>query len=169
MEPILQLLVVLFVIIGGISLFFLLAIQPIWGIVDVAISKEHSGGTKAAVILLTLLLLGPVMTFFYACFSSPSRVFRRFTVTAFVTTLISGVVVIGLAVAAPAVRKKFNLPVAATPQKADTFPGGLTSASSHYRESFTPNRRSTSLTASVPLISAGSFAPALRINSTVVA
>ena len=114
MEAFLVLLVVLFLIAGGISLFFLLAIQPIWGIVDVAISKEHSGGTKAAVILLTLLLLGPIMTFFYACFASPSRVFRRMTVTAFVIALISGAVVIGLAIAAPAVRKKFNLPVTAS-------------------------------------------------------
>ena len=122
MEAILQLLVVVFLIAGGISLFFLLAIQPIWGIVDVAISKEHSGGTKAAVILLTLLLLGPIMTFFYACFSSPSRIFRRLTVTAFVIFVLSAVAVIGLAIAAPAVRKKFNLPVAAVQQKADPLP-----------------------------------------------
>ncbi|HEX5218794.1 MAG TPA: hypothetical protein VFZ59_04450 [Verrucomicrobiae bacterium] len=131
MESILQLLVVLFLIVGGVSLFFLLAIQPIWGIVDVAISKEHSGGTKAAVILLTLLLLGPVMTFFYACFSSPSRVFRRLTVIAFLTTLMSGVVVVGLAVAAPAVRKKFGLPVAAVHQKVGDSPGASPSASWH--------------------------------------
>lgn len=110
--------VVLFLIAGGISLFFLVAVQPIWGIVDVAISKEHSGGTKAVVILLTLLLLGPIMTFFYACFSSPSRIFRRLTVTTFVIVVISAVVVIGLAIAAPAVRKKFNLPVAAAHQRA---------------------------------------------------
>ena len=113
METILQLLMVLFLIAGGVSLFFLLAIQPIWGIVDVAISKEHWGGTKAAVILLTLLLLGPIMTFFYACFSSPSRIFRRLTVMAFVMAVISAVVVIGLAIAAPAVREKLKLPVAA--------------------------------------------------------
>ena len=122
MEAILQLLVLLFLIAGGISLFFLIAIQPIWGIVDVAISKEHSGGTKAAVILLTLLLLGPIMTFFYACFSSPSRIFRRLTVAAFVMVLISAAVVIGLAIAAPAVREKFKLPIAAVPQKAVAFP-----------------------------------------------
>jgi hypothetical protein len=121
METILGLIALLFVIAGGISLFFLLAIQPIWGIVDVAISKEHSGGTKAAVILLTLLLLGPIMTFFYACFSSPSRIFRRLTVTAFVIVVISAVVVIGLAIAAPAVREKFKLPVAAVHQNTDAF------------------------------------------------
>lgn len=113
METILQLVMVLFLISGGVSLFFLLGVQPIWGIVDVAISKEHSGGTKAAVILLTLLLLGPIMTFFYACFSSPSRIFRRLTVMAFVMVVISAAVVIGLAIAAPAVREKLKLPVAA--------------------------------------------------------
>ena len=122
MEAILQLLVVLFLIAGGISLFFLLAIQPIWGIVDVAISKEHSGGTKAVVILLTLLLLGPIMTFFYACFSSPSRIFRRLTIGTFVIFLISAAVVIGLAIAAPAVRDKLKLPVAAVQQKDDALP-----------------------------------------------
>ena len=121
MEIILQLLVVLFLIAGGISLFFLLAIQPIWGIVDVAISKEHSGGTKAAVILLTLLLLGPIMTFFYACFSSPSRIFRRLTVATFVIVMISAAVVIGLAIAAPAVRDKLKLPVAAVQQPVDAL------------------------------------------------
>ena len=125
METILGLIALLFVIAGGISLFFLLAIQPIWGIVDVAISKEHSGGTKAAVILLTLLLLGPIMTFFYACFSSPSRIFRRLTVTAFVIVVISAVVVIGLAIAAPAVREKFKLPMAAVNQKPGAFPFAL--------------------------------------------
>ena len=122
MLAILQVLFLLFVIVGGISLFFLLAIQPIWGIVDVAISKEHSGGTKAAVILLTLLLLGPIMTFFYACFSSPSRIFRRLTVGAFVIFVISAVALIGMAVTAPAVREKFKLPVAALQQEAGAFP-----------------------------------------------
>jgi hypothetical protein len=109
-------LVLLFLIAGGISLFFLLAVQPIWGIVDVAVSKEHSGGTNAAVILLTLLLLGPVMTFFYACFSSPSRIFRRLTVMAFVMVVSSALAVIGLAIAAPAVREKLKLPVASIQQ-----------------------------------------------------
>jgi len=125
METILGLIVLLFLIAGGISLFFLACIQPIWGIVDVAISKEHSGGTKAAVILLTLLLLGPIMTFFYACFSSPSRIFRRLTLTAFVIAVISGVVVIGLAIAAPTVRKKFNLPGATSNLNSGTLPSAI--------------------------------------------
>ena len=122
METILALIVVVFLVAGGISLFFLLAVQPIWGIVDVAISKEHSGGTKAAVILLTLLLLGPIMTFFYACFSSPSRIFRRLTVAAFVMVVISAGVAIGLAIAAPAVRQKLKLPMAAVTQPTDASP-----------------------------------------------
>ena len=122
METILGLILVLFLIVGGICLFFLLAVQPIWGIVDVAISKKHSSGTKIAVILLTLLLLGPIMTFFYACFGTQSRVFRRVTVTAFVIVVISAVVVIGLAIAVPAVRKNLNLPVAVVYQATDAFP-----------------------------------------------
>lgn len=118
MESILVTLMVLFLIVGGISLFFLLAIQPIWGIVDVAISKEHSNGTKVAVILVTLLLLGPIMTFFYACFSTTSRWLRRATLVAFVIALISGLGLIGLVVTAPVVRKKLNLPVAASDYRA---------------------------------------------------
>jgi len=93
-------------LIGGCCLFFLLAIQPIWGVVDVAVSNEHSGGTKAAVILLTLLLLGPIMTFFYACFGTRSRVFRNTTLTCFTVLLLSVAVLIGLAVAVPMVKEK---------------------------------------------------------------
>jgi len=58
METILGLILMLILLIGGCCLFFLMFIQPIWGVVDVAVSKEHSGGAKAAVILLTLLVLG---------------------------------------------------------------------------------------------------------------
>jgi len=116
MQSILGLLLLLFVITGGLGLVFLLAIQPIWAIVDVAVSKQHSGGTKAAVILLTLLVLGPIMTFFYACFSSASTVLRRATWGAFITVLISAGVIVVLAVTAPAVRQKLKLPVAAMTQ-----------------------------------------------------
>ncbi len=75
---------------GGCCLFFLIFVQPIWGIVDVAISKEHSGGTKAVVILLTLLLLGPIMTFFYACIGTRSRILRGATLISFFVLVLSG-------------------------------------------------------------------------------
>jgi hypothetical protein len=106
METILGLILMLILLIGGCCLFFLIFIQPIWGIVDVATSKEHSGGTKATVILLTLLLLGPIMTFFYACFGSRSRILRVTTLICFVVFLFSGGAMLGLAIAVPALKQK---------------------------------------------------------------
>ena len=109
METILGLILLLLLLVGGCCLFFLVFIQPIWGVVDVAVSKEHSGGTKAAVILLTLLLLGPIMTFFYACFGTRSRVLRRSTLFSFVVLLLSGGAALGLAIAVPALKQKLPL------------------------------------------------------------
>ena len=106
METILGLILLLILLIGGCCLFFLIFVQPIWGIVDVAVSKEHSGGVKALVILLTLLLLGPIVTFFYACVSTRSRILRSCTLISFVVVLLSGGAVLGLAVAVPVLKQK---------------------------------------------------------------
>lgn len=46
------------------TLFFLLLVQPFWAVADVAVSKEYSRRKKAVIILLTLFLLGPVLSFF---------------------------------------------------------------------------------------------------------
>ena len=96
----------LILLIGGSCLFFLIFVQPIWGIVDVATSKEHSGGTKAAVILLTLLLLGPIMTFFYAWIGTRSRVFRASTLICFIVLVLCGGSLLGLAIAVPALQQR---------------------------------------------------------------
>jgi hypothetical protein len=117
MEAILGLVMMVILLIGGVCLFFLLFVQPIWGIVDVAVCNEHSGGTKAAVILLTLLLLGPIMTFFYACFGTRSRIFRNTTLISFVVLLLSGGALIGLAIAVPMVKQKFPWSVAPNPSE----------------------------------------------------
>ena len=106
METILGIVMLLIVLVGGCSLFFLIFVQPIWGIVDVATSTEHSGGTKAAVILLTLLLLGPIMTFFYACIGTRSRIFRGTTLISFIVLVLSGGSLLGLAIAVPALKQK---------------------------------------------------------------
>jgi len=106
METILGLILLLLVLIGGCCLFFLVFVQPIWGVVDVAVSTEHSGGTKAAVILLTLLLLGPIMTFLYACFGTRSRVLRNSTLLCFAVVLLSGGSLLVLAIAVPVVKEK---------------------------------------------------------------
>src|SRR5215831_4061350 len=106
METILGIIMLPILLIGGCCLFFLITVQPIWGIVDVATSKEHSGGTKAAVILLTLLLLGPIITFFYACFGTRSRILRGATLISFIFFVLSGGSLLGLAIAVPALKQK---------------------------------------------------------------
>ena len=103
----------LILLVGGCCLFFLVFAQPIWGVVDVAVSKEHSGGTKAVVILLTLLLLGPIMTFFYGCFVTRSRILRNATVICFTMLLLSGAAMLGLAIAVPMVKQKLHWKAAA--------------------------------------------------------
>ena len=108
METILGLIFLSITLVGGCCLLFLIFIQPIWSIVDVAVSKEHSGGTKAAVILLTLLLLGPIMTFFYGCFGTRSRGLKTFTIICFTICLLSGGAMLGLAIAVPMLKEKLS-------------------------------------------------------------
>jgi hypothetical protein len=106
METLLGILLLPIVLIGGCCLFFLIVAQPIWVIVDVATSKEHSGGTKAALILLTLLLLGPILTFFYAIVGTRSRILKGCTLISFVVLLLSGGSMLGIAIAVPALKQK---------------------------------------------------------------
>lgn len=106
MESTLGLILLLIVLVGGCCFFFLIFIQPIWGVVDVAVSREHSGGTKAVVILLTLLLLGPIMTFFYACIGTRSRVLKCSTLISFFVLLLSGASMLGLTITIPALKQK---------------------------------------------------------------
>src|SRR5262249_10044912 len=113
METILGIIMLPILLIGGCCLFFLVFVQPIGGIVDVATSKEHSGGTKAAVILLTLLLLGPIMTFFYGCIGTRSRVLRGATLISFAVLVLSGGLLLGLAAAVPALQQKLPWQTAA--------------------------------------------------------
>lgn len=81
--------------------FFLLAVTPIWGLIDVAVDTKQTSGTKVAVILLTLFPLGPIMTFFYALFITNSRIFRKMTVTATALCFVSVVAVIIAAALSP--------------------------------------------------------------------
>jgi hypothetical protein len=104
METVAAIFFVILVLVCALCAFFLLVVQPIWGIVDVAVSNEHSGATKAIVIILTLLLLGPLMTFIYACFITRSSVLRRFTLIAFGLLIAMGVLAIGVAIAVPAIK-----------------------------------------------------------------
>jgi len=106
MEAILGLILIITLLVGRLCAFFLAFVQPIWRIVDVAVSKVHSGGTKAAVILLSLLLLGPIMTFFYACFGTRSRILRNSTLVSFVVLVVSVGAMMVLAVALPMVKEK---------------------------------------------------------------
>lgn len=85
----------------GLCVLFLALIQPIWGLVDVATSEDHSNGAKAAVIILTLILLGPLMTIGYAIFGTHSKALRRMTLFIVTLLLISALSVIGLAMTSP--------------------------------------------------------------------
>ena len=106
METILGLLLMLMVVVVVCCALFLAFIQPIWGIVDVAVSKEHSTGTKAVIIVATLLCLGPIMTFFYAIFGSRSKALKSATLVSFLILLLSGAVMLGLAIAVPVLKQK---------------------------------------------------------------
>ena len=70
-------------IVGMISVllaaFFMLCVQPIWSICDIACSPRIPTGGKVTLIILTLVLLGPLLTFFYALFGSRSRGLRKST------------------------------------------------------------------------------------------
>ena len=93
---------------GGLCIVFLAVAQPIWGIIDVAVSKQHSGGTKAFVVVLTLVLLGPVMTILYACFGRCSSALRKSTLIALAALFGVGASGIALAVAVPAVTGRWR-------------------------------------------------------------
>lgn len=97
METLIGILVLMVMAIGGSAALFLCVFQPIWGIIDVAVSQELSGAAKAVIILLTILLLGPIMTFFYGVFGTHSRIFKRATVAASLVLLFSGLAFISLA------------------------------------------------------------------------
>lgn len=58
---------------------FLFAVQPIWSMVDIAESRRLTGGVKAVLIVLTIVLLWSLLTFFYALFGSESRALRQWT------------------------------------------------------------------------------------------
>ncbi|MBK8000086.1 MAG: hypothetical protein IPK15_15545 [Verrucomicrobia bacterium] len=126
METILGLLALAAFLIGGCCLFFLLFVQPIWGLVDVATSKHHSRGIKAAVILVTLLLLGPFATFFYACIGTRSRLLRITTLASFGVLLLAGALTLGMAMVVPAVQQKltwWKTPPAENIERTATQPG----------------------------------------------
>jgi hypothetical protein len=60
------------------------------------------------------------MTFFYACFGTRSRVLRTTTLTCFTVLLLCGAVMIGMAVAVPALKQK--LPWQSTNAGSDKSP-----------------------------------------------
>ncbi len=99
MEPLVQILGLFLMMLAFLSGGFLFAVQPVWGIVDVAVSQRLSTGAKVTIILLTMLLLGPVMTFFYAL-TQPGA-FRKTTVIAVVLFGVSVAGVLTMAALTP--------------------------------------------------------------------
>lgn len=96
MEIVLTIVVLLLSVACFFAAAFLAVGQLVWGIVDAAVSEHLSRGAKAAIILVTMFLLGPIMTFFYACFGTRSRGFRRATIASMIVFVVSGTGVIGL-------------------------------------------------------------------------
>jgi hypothetical protein len=86
---------------GLICVLFLSTAQPVWTIVDVATSDKHSAGTKAILIILTLLLLGPIVTFLYACFGTRSSALRKATLCSFTVLVLAVICACGMGVAMP--------------------------------------------------------------------
>lgn len=104
MEAVLAILGVILLVLVGIALVFSFVFQPLWGIIDVVTSKEHSSGKKATVILLTVLLLGPIMTFFYACFGSKSAVLKKTSIMSALTMLVGSLLLLGLSQVTPSIK-----------------------------------------------------------------
>ena len=99
----------IFFMLSGLSAgVFMVCFQPLWAIIDVAVSKEHSGGTKAAVILLSLLLLGPLMTFLYACFGTHSKVLKRVSIVGAFVVAISAFGLLTISVVYPDARSNLS-------------------------------------------------------------
>lgn len=101
MEGLVPLFGMLFMIVAFCAGFLLLVVQPIWTIVDVACSPKLSGGAKAALIVLTIVVLGPLLTFFYALFGTESGALRKTTILSGVALLLSVGCVLGLAALEP--------------------------------------------------------------------
>jgi hypothetical protein len=104
METIVPILLTVLGVTVFLSVCFLVCIQPIWGLIDVAESKEHSRGVKATVIVLTLFLLGPLMTIGYAIFGAHSKQLRRTTLGLLGLLLVSLGSLVGLALTVPAMQ-----------------------------------------------------------------
>ena len=104
METLFGILALCVMAVGGLAAVFMCFFQPIWALIDVSISKEHSPAAKAAVILLTILLLGPVMTFFYGIVGTKTQLFKRATVTGALLLLFSGIALLSLAAVSSSAR-----------------------------------------------------------------
>jgi hypothetical protein len=95
MEPLIQIVAFLLTLVAFASGALLVTVQPLWGIIDAAMSPKLSSGAKVAIILLTLLLLGPLMTIGYAL--TQPGLYRKATVTTVVVCLGSVIAIMALA------------------------------------------------------------------------
>ena len=86
-------------VIAALSVFFLFTVQPLWTIIDIAVSEKLSQGAKITLLLLILVgvpvcifsVVGIVLIpfialipFFYGCFFTASSAFRKATRFSFV-------------------------------------------------------------------------------------
>ena len=85
--------------VAALSVFFLFTVQPLWAIIDIAVSEKLSQGAKVTLLLLILVgapvcifsVVGIVLIpfialipFFYGCFFTASSGFRKATRFSFV-------------------------------------------------------------------------------------
>lgn len=97
MESVAAVLGLFFMLAAFVAAFFLLVVQPIWSIVRMAVSPRLSSGAKAALIVLTLVLLGPLLTFFYALFGTESKALRASTIVGALVFVVAAGGVLGMA------------------------------------------------------------------------
>jgi len=121
MEPILLILALVLLVAGLLSFGFLASVQPVWVIIDIALSKTLSGGAKTLLLLLILagvplclvsivgivfLPLVLLLPTFYGCFFAGSSALRKTSRIALVALACSAIGMTGAALLSTAVRDR---------------------------------------------------------------
>ncbi len=123
METALGLLLVALVLLGAMSAFFLIVVQPIWSLVEMIASDKYSGRDKIRIVLLSVFL-GPIMTV-YSWFAPQSRILRRATLSALAVLAFTAISVVTIVIAVPAARHPWVSTVgAATASGSGATPSG---------------------------------------------
>jgi hypothetical protein len=109
-EILLAIFLLLVVIAGVLLVFFYGFIHPIWGIIDCAVSKEHSGAAKAIwiVVIFFTSALGSII---YGLFGAKSPEYRKTTRVTLVMMALSVFLFVGILFAHPGLKDKIPGPI----------------------------------------------------------